>query len=332
MELLIKPKPTALPALRAKGWGSNDANRKWQFWKQPEAETSALDPRQQPEHEEKVKQAHASVHETRVILYNYLIHSVAKMKIAASAYTGNYNQWTIKDEPSLDEVVGFWRVEIISEAMKTDNNSWQRNLDTFFDTLHLNFEILLTTGCSMHIHISPGLDVNLRYTKDQITCILKAIAFYDQAITKIMPADRKNNEFALSNFQAPRTNQMLKDGHANVSSASWAPLFSQFDKISFIGAVHTGSFRRDRFMSWNFGNLTDSCGTVEFRRPPGVDSAAKAKHWAGFALAFVANALITDWDNSELREYKGHGTVADLQKYSKKANRCSRRHRALPSC
>lgn len=42
-------------------------------------------------------------------------------------------------------------------------------------------------------------------------------------------------------------------------------------------------------------------GTIEFRRSPGVRSAAEAKHWVAFVLRFVAHSMvIKDWDRVKL--------------------------------
>ncbi|QSS58322.1 hypothetical protein I7I51_07745, partial [Histoplasma capsulatum] len=49
------------------------------------------------------------------------------------------------------------------------------------------------------------------------------------------------------------------------------------------------------YLSWNFQNIASACGTIEFRRPPAVKSAAEAIHWISFALGYVAHSMQRDW-------------------------------------
>ncbi|KAI0834477.1 hypothetical protein F5Y06DRAFT_300582 [Hypoxylon sp. FL0890] len=40
--------------------------------------------------------------------------------------------------------------------------------------------------------------------------------------------------------------------------------------------------------AWNFQPSKEGrSGSIEFRRPPGVDSAKKTKHWVAFAMSFI---------------------------------------------
>ncbi|KAI1465084.1 uncharacterized protein F4812DRAFT_439479 [Daldinia caldariorum] len=43
-----------------------------------------------------------------------------------------------------------------------------------------------------------------------------------------------------------------------------------------------------KYFAWNLQPSKDGkSGSIEFRRPPGVDTAKKAKHWIAFTMAFV---------------------------------------------
>ncbi|KAI3343275.1 hypothetical protein F4824DRAFT_3043 [Ustulina deusta] len=168
-------------------------------------------------------------------------------------------------------------------------------VDLVFTTLNAGWEITLTTGCAMHIHVSTGTTDQDRYTMEHVRRILKAMALFDDAITKIMPAHRKDNVWAMSNFQGREAPATLRQEYAAVPTQTWAPLFNRFDKIRMKQMVFM-EMEQNRSLSWNFSNLAAQCGTVEFRRPPSVRTAAEAKHWAGVALGFVAQALDTDFN------------------------------------
>lgn len=165
----------------------------------------------------------------------------------------------------------------------------------------------------MHVHVSPDVG-RAAYTVAQLECMLKAIAFYDQAITKVMPAERKRNTWAEGNPLARGTDGELKSLYQAVPARGWGPLFQKYNDMvgGNAGNIYQRIHGRNRLLSWNFQNVTNPCGTIEFRRPPGVASAAEAIHWAGFALCFVAQALGTNWAHPDFMKSKTHPTVSQL--------------------
>ncbi|KID76068.1 hypothetical protein MBR_04003, partial [Metarhizium brunneum ARSEF 3297] len=66
---------------------------------------------------------------------------------------------------------------------------------------------------------------------------------------------------------------------------------------------------QNKYVSWNFKHLGSECGTVEFRRPPGVKDARSALYWVAFTLGFLEGAMGQDWSN--VKEEKTHGTFLD---------------------
>ncbi|KAI6092854.1 putative amidoligase enzyme-domain-containing protein [Hypoxylon rubiginosum] len=229
----------------------------------------------------------------RNIIREAVARSIRDNGVPAGVARRDYGEWSVIDEPSLDEFGDYWRVEIVSRVLSTADE-WQIEVERVFGGLVDDWDINLTTGCSMHIHVSTGTTNTTRFTTDQVRRIIKGIAFYEEAITKIMPADRKNNEWAMSNFKDPKTPAALKQAYAAVPTATWAPLFAKFDGIKMKEMVYR-ELGENKYLSWNFYHLSLNCGTIEFRRPPGVRSATDAKHWAGVALGFVSQALVTDY-------------------------------------
>ncbi len=67
------------------------------------------------------------------------------------------------------------------------DEEWQTEIDTFFETLRQCCDVLLTTGCSMHVHVSPSDDPEHQYTLEQVQQVLKATAYFHDAIIQIMP-------------------------------------------------------------------------------------------------------------------------------------------------
>ncbi|KAI0197542.1 hypothetical protein F4808DRAFT_473724 [Astrocystis sublimbata] len=227
------------------------------------------------------------------IAYDLQRNNVRAISGEAALDTEDFRQWTIADESSLNEVGDFWRVEFVSRAFLTTEN-WQVEVDKVFEVLQEDWEIHLTHGCSMHVHVSPGIMVDgfmkgQRYTIEHLRRLVKAIALFDDATTKIMPRERKENPWAESNFQGSKVPIQLKQLYSLVPAQTWAPLFNRIDQLKWPNLVFQ-ALGENRYLSWNFSNISDS-GTVEFRRPPGVINAVQAKHWVAVALGFVSSAL-----------------------------------------
>lgn len=71
-----------------------------------------------------------------------------------------------------------------------------------------------------------------------------------------------------------------------------------------------------RYVSWNFEHITDPCGTIEFRRSPGVGTPGSARHWASFALGFMfAAAFQANIDWSQIAATNTHPPVESLASF-----------------
>ncbi|KAG8404847.1 hypothetical protein J3459_016657 [Metarhizium acridum] len=228
--------------------------------------------------------------------------------VAAEVSTQEYDAWSVLDEAMLDERPNFWRLELVSRCMTTDVD-WQKEITTVFDTIRRIGDIQLTKGCSTHVHVSPSRGGN-RYQIGQLRSIMKAIAYFDRAVTAAVPADRKENEWAASNFKEKSCNRTYAELHGNISSLTWGPLFQKFDGVRLPALIPADVFH-NRYVSWNFKHLGSECGTVEFRRPPGVEDARRALYWVAFTLGFLEGAM--GFDLSDVKEERKHGTFQDLQ-------------------
>ena len=200
----------------------------------------------------------------------------------------------------------------MSRVLSTTTD-WQNELRDVFEVLHDECKVRLTTGCSTHVHVSP---YDGRYTAGQLQKICEALCYFDNAITKVMPAERKDNPWTTSNVagRSPSVNEKLKRAYTLVPAHSWAYIFKLLDKTTpkHVHDMLSGGWR-SRYCSWNFENVMEACGTIEFRRPPGADSPDRSIHWTAFTLGFVARALATDW--APYASLKTVGSVADLERF-----------------
>ncbi|KAK3898274.1 hypothetical protein C8A05DRAFT_38138 [Staphylotrichum tortipilum] len=222
----------------------------------------------------------------------------------------DYSAWTIKEEGALTEIVtggGYWGLEIVSRVQWSDNDVWLSEVDKVFTTIDKICDIRLTRGCSMHVHARPleGWDMQ------KVRRLMRAIAVFDHAITAVMPADRKDNPWARSNFHdsiamtgAPKpdnsgfkktgteahpANVTLKAYFNRVETKTWKPLFQYFDSIKTPGSIG-GKMGRDR-----------------------VSTSKDAKRWTALAVYLVAACLKEDFKPWEPR--KVHATLRQFHEF-----------------
>ncbi|KHN94816.1 uncharacterized protein MAM_07235 [Metarhizium album ARSEF 1941] len=268
---------------------------------------------------------------SREAVRSAIAKEVTAAGIVAGVISQDYQAWSIMDEPTLDERKDFCiqrarhaataaharilydsaasfattapraiankstltgRLEIVSRRIGS-NVDWRAEISTVFDTLSRIGEIKLTTGCSMHVHVSPSAG-KTPCTPKQMHGILKAIAYMDHAITDIVPGSRKENEWAASNFSPGKCDPSTGELYNDVPQDTWEPLFREFEKIRMLVMIST-KVLNDKFLSWNFKHLCSSCGTVESRRPPGVGDAQRAIYRVAVTLGFIQQAICYDW-------------------------------------
>ncbi|KAJ6442646.1 hypothetical protein O9K51_03821 [Purpureocillium lavendulum] len=292
IELLIRPKAPAIEALKKRGWTEPDALRKWDEWISLKNAFARSSESGKARLKLQLDAAENDVSRVRTDVHAVLAQAMGKEGIPAAVNQPGYAMWKVVNEPKLNEIRGFWKVEIVSKVLGSSQN-WQSEVKRVFDALHRSFDIHLTKDCSMHVHVSPGQGKS--FTVDQVRSIVKATAYYDKAITEYVPAERKNNPWAVANFSSPRLNSNVKKAYDQVLRDGWGPVFRAIDSVVRVRVATAHSLFNDRSLSWNFSRLADDCGTVEFRRPPGVSNAASATEWAQFTLSFVRNAIAHDW-------------------------------------
>ncbi|KAH6628431.1 putative amidoligase [Chaetomium tenue] len=262
----------------------------------PRLIASHFDPALQPGHGvDEVK-----AERNRTAIRRVLAGAMTNFGIETSIAGNNYEIWDVKREGSLNEVAdarggGYWAIELVSRILSTDNPGWAKEVNDVFETVWNYFDVQLTKGCSMHVHVAPKPKWEMSSLRD----IMKATGVFDDAITKIMPASRKANPWARSNFRdgpepTDKAQPALKKAFDEVPSKAWGPLFALFDSVKMRQAILL-TWGQDRNVSWNLAPLSQ-CGTIEFRRPPGVRTAVDAQKWATFAVAFVCAATATQSD------------------------------------
>ncbi len=204
--------------------------------------------------------------------------------------------------------------------MSDRENTWIANLKAVFKALQTSFAIQVNRSCSMHLHVKPVQG----WHPQEVKSLAKAAAVFDDAITKIMPADRKASPWARSNFHdvnslIPLTNieKRLVAEFSQVGRKAWRHLFDRFDTRLRRNEDIPQVLGDQRSVSMNFLPVNNGdCGTIEFRRPPGVRTAQEAQRWAGFAVAFMSASLSPNWNPAaDWSSKTAHATVKDLHSF-----------------
>ncbi|KAL4918308.1 hypothetical protein BDW62DRAFT_200934 [Aspergillus aurantiobrunneus] len=235
-----------------------------------------------------------AVDTNRKRFHSALIEGLRVQGLEVGGRSIEYTMWTITDKSALDEIPEHWFYSLTATG---------RPKLIYFSQIWLCFDIKLTPGCSMHVHVSQ----ENRFQCEDLQKIIKSIIYYDGPVTDIVPPERKNNEWAKSNIDHLREWSMCRPSNPQ---DSWSRVFNPIDTKRPMGKLIMG-LCDDTYLSWNFSNLPHNCGTMEFRRPPAVCTSREANHWVSVALGFISHALGRgDW--GQIKTSSSYPSVSGL--------------------
>lgn len=164
----------------------------------------------------------------------------------------------------------------------------------------LHFELRRDTTCSFHIHISP---MQGTFDLPQIRRIAKAVVLWERDTARCAPPSRDDRAqaFCLSNVKGnvPVARELQVHGPRRGLRRAFRYIAhaSRRELVNYVAP--------NKHVAWNLlPSLETGHGSVEFRRPPGVVTAKKAKHWIAFTMAFVDMAMRTNLERIVRRRPK----------------------------
>ncbi|KAK5659082.1 hypothetical protein OQA88_1171 [Cercophora sp. LCS_1] len=238
--------------------------------------------------------------DNRLILRQAIAELLTANRVPAEeGCSPGYDEWSVVDDGSVQETPGFWRIELVSRVLSTADG-WRHEVATVFQVLSANADLATNESCATHIHVSPGL---YTFEDDQLRAICQGIAFFDTAITALLPAHRRTTKWARSNMEND-VNPHLRQAAKLVPRDGLAAMWSEFDQVSR-GNVFAVMNSEERRMAWNFANVDSGSGTVEFRSPPGVTDERDLSSWVTFTLGLVAAIMGTKWQDLKTRKRTG---------------------------
>lgn len=123
--------------------------------------------------------------------------------------------------------------------------------------------------CGGHVHVTPGPDKkwNLQQLKDFALGVL----ILEPMVVHLLTQGRKENSYCQPN----RSNT----GYVGEPMEAIRLAQSKERIVSIM--------QNQRYVLWNFANITGRLGTIEFRGGRGFRDAEKTKWWIVFSVAFV---------------------------------------------
>ncbi|KAI0099790.1 putative amidoligase enzyme-domain-containing protein [Nemania sp. FL0031] len=197
----------------------------------------------------------------------------------------HYDKWWITSDGSL----GNPRhpqipLEAVSPILTTFD--WEEEIDLFWTAWRRVFHMpKKSTKCGAHIHISPC--PSKHFTMRELKDIAYGIVFYEPLVEELLPKDRRNNKYCELNT---RHSSKLLSYYQDDSDLPiiWDFIFDiEFaDDLRDFMQENTGD-KKDRYVLWNFANIFDGSGTIEFRGGRGLRGPVRTKRWISFVVSFI---------------------------------------------
>ena len=92
-------------------------------------------------------------------------------------------------------------VEIISPPISV-SRQWQHEIRAVFAAIGAQFDLWTHPRTSSHVHVLPGPKLSAIYTNRQFLGVAKGALYWEKALTRLLPHDRRDNAYAKPNHTA----------------------------------------------------------------------------------------------------------------------------------
>ena len=180
-----------------------------------------------------------------------------------------------------------------------------------FLTVHCRCLVEVNSTCSTHIHVScKGAQ---KWTFEDARRVAMSSFYWEPLVDAMLPGDRVSSQYAQRYTQAQRVNG-LQGWIKGLYDAKTVQ-----DLVNFVNP-------EDRYWGWNFNNLLlmgqneptkakeRKIGTVEFRRPPGSETADDVLKWVRFTTRFVWQSIEVG-SKEYLQKLQVQPTKSDFTKF-----------------
>ncbi|KAJ5778191.1 amidoligase enzyme-domain-containing protein [Penicillium odoratum] len=188
-------------------------------------------------------------------------------------------EWSLTDDITIKpDNSNQWPLELVSPILSYNKQGdWREHVRELLRSVRKICRIESNASCGFHVHISPPEGTS--WDLDSLKSICRAIFYFEGAINTILPANRRNNEYAASNL---RENSRLRGKDLRNCLKT---IDDCQNNVDFADLMNDNG---KRYFAWNFTNLY--CGgkyTVEFRQAPGVSDESASLPWIEFVVLFI---------------------------------------------
>ena len=144
-------------------------------------------------------------------------------------------------------------------------------------------------SCGSHVHVKPG---GPGYDMHGLRRVAYAVVVYETHVLEFLPEERRNHHYCQPNTEiSPSLKRIFRHGRSMDSYSNVRDRIYNIDTPEELCRFMQGDQEGNRRVLWNFSNLSNGIGTVEFRGGPGLDDPNKTIHWILFALGFILLAM-----------------------------------------
>ncbi|KAK4202980.1 putative amidoligase enzyme-domain-containing protein [Triangularia verruculosa] len=221
---------------------------------------------------------------------------------------GKHADWVTHQDPTVDvdkdlspaelkneeaRLKGAYGIEVISHILRAyEGSARRREVEKMWEFIDANYTVLANRNCSTHVHLSRAEPWNVI----QIKRLAQAIVHFEPAFEAMVPPERRNNEYARSNW-------IDNARFVGKSRDQAMDMIEQQGTIKNVIHLMHGADEQSKYYGWNFLTL-ESYKTVEFRRGAPSMSVKDVFMWVELAMEFMQAAIIVK-------------TRADFSKYAR---------------
>ena len=159
-----------------------------------------------------------------------------------------------------------------------NDGKWMQKIFTMFGIyVPREYDIGGNDTCGTHVHVSKYGG----YSFDEIKNIAASVVFFEPAFDALVPSSRLDSNYIKSNWVSPCIDQMMAR-YPHIKRIRAAARIDQFVRM----------ISPDKYYAFNFRNLLNSAGTIEFRQPPHVYEPSAIVQWIQLAYSFIGAASI----------------------------------------
>lgn len=165
-----------------------------------------------------------------------------------------------------------------------------REIGLFWNAFDETFEQeLRNESCGSHVHVRP---MGLGYDLEELKRIAYAVVVYEKHVLEFLPEERKDHPYCNPNTKvSPALKRIFRHGRTRSSYDDLRDQIYDLDTSEELCTFMQGVQNGNRRVLWNFDNVSDRTGTIEFRGGPGLHDKRETIRWILFAVGFILLAI-----------------------------------------